>query len=100
MVSGLQAETYEEKLLEVGLDSLEERRHQADMLQVYKILHGIDKANIIERAAAADRTTKAAADPLNVKVPFARLEVRRNFLYEYNKREGKGQITWNRTGLL
>ena len=79
MVSGLRADTYEGKLLEVGLDSLEERRHQADMLQVYKILHGIDKANIFERAAAADRTTRAAADPLNVKVPFVRLEVRRNF---------------------
>jgi len=80
MISGLRGSTYEEKLQEIGLCTLEERRHQADMLQVYKILHGHDRAaNIFERAAAGDRTTRAAADPWNVKVPFARLEIRRNF---------------------
>jgi len=62
------------------MTTLEERQHQADMLQVYKILHGYDMAaNIFERAAAGDRMTRAAADPWNVKVPFARLEIRRNF---------------------
>jgi hypothetical protein len=80
MISGLTGSTYEEKLEEIGLCTLEERRHQADMLQVYKILHGHDKAaNIFERAATGERTTRAAADPWNVKVPFARLELRRNF---------------------
>ncbi len=80
MISGLRAATYEEKLQEIGLCSLEERRYQADMLQVYKILHGHDKAaNIFERAAAGDRAMRAAADPWNVRVPFARLEIRKFF---------------------
>ena len=81
MISGLGANSYEEKLQEIGLTTLEERRHQADMLQVYKILHGHDKANIFEMAATAagDRLMRAAADPWNVKVPFARLEIRKNF---------------------
>jgi hypothetical protein len=39
-VSGLSSATYEEKLLELGLPTLEERRHQADMCMVHKILHG------------------------------------------------------------
>jgi hypothetical protein len=40
MVSGLKGRTYEEKLEELGLTTLEERRHQADMAQVYKIVTG------------------------------------------------------------
>ena len=32
----------EEKLREVGLTSLEERRKRGDMIQVWKILHGHD----------------------------------------------------------
>jgi hypothetical protein len=42
MVSGLKGKTYEEKLLELGLTTMEERRHQADMTQPFKIIHGID----------------------------------------------------------
>ena len=40
MTSGLSGSTYEEKLREVGLTSLEERRKKGDMIQVWKILHG------------------------------------------------------------
>jgi hypothetical protein len=32
MVSGLASHNYEERLAELGLTTLEERRHQADML--------------------------------------------------------------------
>ena len=39
MTSGLSGSTYEEKLREVGLTSLEERRKKGDMIQVWKILH-------------------------------------------------------------
>jgi len=43
MVSGLRTNTYEERLKEIGLTTLEERRHQTDMIQTYKILHGKDR---------------------------------------------------------
>jgi hypothetical protein len=43
MVSGLRRTSYEEGLAELGLTSLEERRHQANMLQVCKILTGEDR---------------------------------------------------------
>jgi hypothetical protein len=38
MVSGLKSVTYEEKLSERGMPILEERRHQADMVQTFKIV--------------------------------------------------------------
>ena len=40
MVSGLGSESYEERLKELDMDTLEERRHQADMVMVHKIIHG------------------------------------------------------------
>ena len=36
MVSGLQGQTYEERISELGLLSLEERRHQTDMCRCTK----------------------------------------------------------------
>ena len=38
-----QQSSYEERLRALGLPSLEYRRERADMIQDYKIMHGIDK---------------------------------------------------------
>jgi hypothetical protein len=38
-VSGLRGRTYSERLNELGLPSLEDRRKEADMMQVFKILN-------------------------------------------------------------
>ena len=35
LISGLRAREYEDRLKELGLTTLEERRHQADMAVVY-----------------------------------------------------------------
>jgi hypothetical protein len=40
MVSGLKNKDYEDWLKELGMNTLEERRHQSDMLQVFKIRWG------------------------------------------------------------
>ncbi len=45
MILGLKGATYEEKLAELGLTSLEERRHETDMLQTFKILRGFDRVS-------------------------------------------------------
>jgi hypothetical protein len=82
MVSGLKGTVYEERLKELGLTTLEERRHQADMLQTFKIVRGIDKVNSetwFQMAAHAERATRSSDGPLNLRQRHARLEVRRNF---------------------
>ena len=43
MVSGLAGRSYEDCLAELEMLTLEERRHHADMLQVYKIITGMDR---------------------------------------------------------
>ena len=82
MVSGLKGKEYEERLQELGITTLEERRHQADMLQTFKIVRGIDKVNSeswFQMAANAERATRSRDGLLNLKPRAARLEVRRNF---------------------
>jgi hypothetical protein len=53
MVSGLNSNIYEERLRELNLPTLLERRHQVDMAMVHKILHGkggIDHTTRVEKA--------------------------------------------------
>ncbi len=72
-----QATTYEDRLKELGLTTLEERRHQADMVQTYKIATGKDMVNSetwFTSVTESGRPTRSAADPLNL-----RLEIRRQF---------------------
>jgi hypothetical protein len=44
MVACLKGPTYEDKLSELVL-TIEEGRHQADMVHVYKIMHGQDNVD-------------------------------------------------------
>jgi hypothetical protein len=41
MINGLAGKTYEEKLEEIGLDSLSDRRIEADLVHNYRIIHGL-----------------------------------------------------------
>jgi hypothetical protein len=68
--------------LELGLPTLEERRHQADMCMVHKILHGKGELKAdtwFEMAGHGVRATRAGSDPLNIRVKHGRLDMRRNF---------------------
>ncbi len=81
MISGLKGSTYEEKLEELGLTTLEERRHQADMAMVYKILtrkDDVEPGTWFTPAADGARETRNATRHLNVKAKHGRLEVRKN----------------------
>ena len=40
---------YEEKLKEIGLTTLKERRERGDMIQTFKIVNGIDDVGYKER---------------------------------------------------
>jgi ribonucleases P/MRP protein subunit RPP40 len=92
MVSGLRSREYEDRLRELGLTTLEERRHQADMLQMYKILNGVgglDAADWFQPPTAAAARTRRHADPLNVRPNHGRLEIRQHF---FSVRAGE---SWN-----
>ena len=83
MVSGLTAHVYEDRLKELGLQSLEERRHQADMLMMHMIMHGgggLDHQTWFTKGSDSGRATRSTADPLNVTVKNGRLDIRSKFL--------------------
>jgi ribonucleases P/MRP protein subunit RPP40 len=83
VISGMQGTTYEEKLKELGVTTLEERRHKADMVQSFKILQGCDNVNSetwLQKVETSVRMTRSAADPLNLKPQAPRLKIRRTFL--------------------
>jgi hypothetical protein len=82
MVSGLKSKSYKDKLKELGMTTLEERRKYLDMVQTYKIVNrkeNVRKDTWFEMASTGPRTTRQAADPLNIRPQAARLDVRRNF---------------------
>ena len=92
MMSDVRGETYEQKLKDAGLVLLKERRSRGDMLEVFKVIKGIDKvrkeqwfkmvegeqrmtrqnARVNERGTAERRENVLEGESFN-------LEVRRNF---------------------
>jgi hypothetical protein len=83
MVSGLRGATYEEKLKEIGMLSLKDRRIQYDLIQAFKIIRGFDD---VESDTWFDlvgqdptRITRHTQDPLNICRKNPRTEIRRNF---------------------
>ena len=82
LVVGLKGTTYDAKLEELNLPTLETRRKEADMILAHKILtgnSGFRGENWFQRADTNAHSTRAASDKTRVKVPNARLEIRRNF---------------------
>ena len=84
MVSGMGQLTYEQRLKELGMTTLEERREECDMVETFKIMSGISRVNSsiwFRHAAEAEggRHTRLTADPLNIRAPVAMLELRQNF---------------------
>jgi ribonuclease P/MRP protein subunit RPP40 len=70
MISGLRATNFEEKLKELGISSLDERRKYLDMLQTYKVMTGkdnVERSTWFEMASSGQRATGQAADPLNIR---------------------------------
>ena len=82
MVRGLVGQKYEERLVELNLESLEARRIKLDLAQAYKIMHGHDKLEAgklfktVSHSGAA--VTRRAADSLNLEAPRSRLDLRKH----------------------
>ena len=82
LVAGLQGNTYEDKCVELGLETLEKRRTKQDLLQTYKILHGVDIVDLRSlftlTGPVIGRTTRFTADPMNIVEERSRLDIRKN----------------------
>ena len=81
-VSGLRSQTYEGRLTELGLESLQERRNRADQIQVFKTIRGVDNVNPdswFQRVDITSRTTRYTSYHLNLEQQRSNLEIRRNF---------------------
>ena len=82
-VTGLQSRSYEERLVELGMETLEKRRLDQDLVQAYKILKevdNVDKSTWFQQVPA-DRIqhTRATEGGHNIVRTNSRLELRRNF---------------------
>ena len=83
MVSGLEGKEYHDRLREVGLTTLEERRVRGDMIETWKILNGkedVSPATWFRMASEGGQTTRLGSHPLNLYKPqYAKSEIRTNF---------------------
>ncbi len=83
MVKGLRGRTYEEKCRELELDTLVVRRERADLIQVYKILNGLDQVDEktlftrVDSREENSRVTRQRTDPLNLQPTRSRLDLRK-----------------------
>ena len=86
MVSGLRGKTYEERLKEVGLTTLKERRTRGDLIQVWKTLHMKDDVKpdtwfTFVRKPSNGTLTRHTSDQWNLVKPNTTksLAIRTNF---------------------
>jgi hypothetical protein len=82
MISGLQAISYEEKLVELDLWSLEKRRLMFDYVQMYKIVNGIGNVNTSVKMYGEQniiQRTRNQTEPLNLIRSRSNLDIRKNF---------------------
>ena len=82
-VTGLTGTTYEEKLVELGLLSLKDRRTYLDLVETYKIVYSIscrDPTIYFEfTGRQRSRITRFTEYPRNIVVKRCNLDTRRNF---------------------
>ena len=101
-LSDVRGATYEEKLRDAGLTTLQERRERGDLIETYKTLRGFNRVKVENwftmesESARATRRTASVTEEGVVRKEYvvveelARLEIRRNF---FTVRAAKA---WNR----
>ena len=82
MTSGLSSGTYMERLAELDLTTLEERRQRGDMIQTWKILHGHDDVKeetwFTRKNRVSTVNTRLNSSPFNLELKRAKSELRNN----------------------
>ena len=83
LITGLAGHTYEDKLRELGLKSLRERRIQYDLVQAHKMINKVDRVdpstwfNMVGQVGHIQ--TRNTAYEGNLVPTRSRTEIRRNF---------------------
>ena len=81
-MQGLQGCTYEERLSELRMLSLEDRRIRGDAIQILKIVHGkceMDKSLFTAAGTQHHKFTRHSSKAYNLAIRKCNLEVRSNF---------------------
>ena len=82
MIQGLRGKTYEEKLKELDLETLEERRRRGDMITCYKMLNGLEDTDSKRFFDLVDpeptRVTRHTTNQLNLKQGSFQTELRKH----------------------
>ena len=79
-VIGLKGKSYEERLRELKMISLYDRRQRGDLIQIWKTLHGhsLMDSSMFQYARHNPGSTRHTAKELNLSKPFGHLDVRNN----------------------
>ena len=78
-IPGMKDKSYEERLRELQLPTLEYRRRSGDMIEVYKIASGKYDCKVTENFLHLNPRT-SRSNPFKLQVQRARLNVRKNFI--------------------
>ena len=94
MVTNLKGKTYSQRLGELGLTTLEERRERGDLIQAYKVLTGKEMVSYqtwFQMCSAMDDITETRnrGGLYNVERLEGRLEIRKNFCHDGAQPERK-----------
>ena len=84
MVTNFKGRSYEEKLAEAGMITLEARRRRGDLIQAYRIINEVDDVDSslwFDKTDVRDdaRNTRQQTGYINVKRGDGKTEIRRNF---------------------
>ena len=83
MISGLRGNSYNEKLRELEMQSLETRRRRFDLIQVYKIMNNLVNVNSsqwFQKVSDTNiRNTRQTADLLALVIPRTKTSNRQSF---------------------
>ena len=78
----MKGRTYEEKLSELNLTTLSERRKRADMIETFKIIRGhnnVEKSTWFQNVRNDGTQTRNSSIPENLKKTQSKTDIRKNF---------------------
>ena len=84
MVTNLKGRTYQERLSELNMVTLEERRKRGDLVEMYKTITGKNDVNLtnwfeLAHSREGAASTRSISGALNVVRNEGRNEIRKNF---------------------